>query len=204
VAVAIPAYVSTPTCWARAIRPLTSSNSRSSATDIWSRSVLEMAHVGAWLADRATRHGVHLCATSEMPSRRDHQMYDTSPAVKTSDPRHSPRSAGSAVGGFRTWAEYSGRRASSQHPHYPLRERSVVVDPKVSGAAGGPPTRHPPPRSAWKYSARIGALRSPRGVSASEWRLGALVSPRERGAVQPASGRQDPLGLLEILVLERV
>ena len=35
------------------------------------------------------------------------------PAVKTSNPRLSPRGAGRAVGGIRAWAENSGRRASS-------------------------------------------------------------------------------------------
>ena len=38
----------------------------------------------------------------------------TGPAVKTSNPRLTPRGAGRAVGGIRTWAENSGRRASSE------------------------------------------------------------------------------------------
>jgi hypothetical protein len=36
----------------------------------------------------------------------------TGPAVKTSNPRLSPRDADRAVGGIRTWAQNSGRRAS--------------------------------------------------------------------------------------------
>ncbi len=51
-----------------------------------------------------------------MPSshwRSRQEKYDTSPAVKISNPRHSPRSARRAVGGFRTWVELSGCRASS-------------------------------------------------------------------------------------------
>ena len=50
-------------------------------------------------------------ATGTVVQRRCN--HDTGPAGKTRSPRLPPRDAGRAVGGFRAWAERSGRRANS-------------------------------------------------------------------------------------------
>jgi hypothetical protein len=47
-------------------------------------------------------------------------MYATGPAVKTSNPRLPPRDADRAVGGIRTWAERSGRRARTTTDTTPI------------------------------------------------------------------------------------
>jgi hypothetical protein len=76
---------------------------------------------------------------------------DAGPAVKTSDPRLSPRDAQCAVGGIRAWGENPGRRASSPTTVLPF---AALAYPDRKKFARTPPHElvDPPPR---RHRARL-------------------------------------------------
>lgn len=85
---------------------------------------------------QSTRRGYPGRKIAPQLNGRDHQAAgnacrNTTPAPqsKHSNPRHSPRSAGRAVGGFRTRAEHSVRTTSSQPDTTPSASVCVGQDP---------------------------------------------------------------------------
>jgi len=131
--------------------------------------------------------------------------YRTGPAVKTSNPRLSPRDAGRAVGGIRAWAENPGRRASHLRL-YSYSGRLCEPDHKSLLGRGHPPRRRPgaPPTE----PARRGS--SARRRRPSYWRKGPAsrtpMTGRPRLDVPSSAPAGDdsrgghPAGLLRVLL----
>ena len=131
--------------------------------------------IGAARKKRARTPGRHQVASKQAGgSGCAPASAPTGPAVKTSTPRLSPRGADRAVGGLRTRAENSGRRASCPSTILPLRGACQPIPKCVAMTVRPGPRRYlsGTPSSRQRHQSGIARGKRNRAIGAKqrEWR----------------------------------